>query len=86
MLNQAADKYKIKYSTAKTILRVYKNEGRIFKKKKRAPRKHKIPSAQANDIIDIENLPRTLPIPGKLKSMISKDTALWANIFTSKFS
>lgn len=66
---------------------MYKKEGRIDKKKKRAPRKRKIECAKNDDvIIDIENLPRTLPIPKQILSVISQEKNIWDNIFTAKFS
>jgi hypothetical protein len=78
----------MKYSTAKTILRLYKIEGRIHKKKKRAPRKTKInvePKQVINESLKILDFPRTLPLPEKLKHMQRSENYMWESIFLQKF-
>jgi hypothetical protein len=87
-LTKVADKLKIKYSTAKTILRVYKNEGRMNKKKKRAPRRHKgqePPRPAPTEALKILQFPRTLPVPDKLKQMHSSECLMWETIFINRF-
>ena len=44
---QAAIKYDVKYSTAKTIVKIYKIEGRSHKKERRVKKKE-IPTDKAN--------------------------------------
>jgi len=71
----------MKYSTAKTILRVYKCEGRIEKKKKRAARnKFKHPHRDSPP-----DLSRTLPIPDKMDNFNQIMAANWVKIFSLRF-
>jgi hypothetical protein len=77
----------MKYSTAKTILRLYKIEGRIHKKKKRAPRKTKTivePKQVINESLKILDFPRTLPLPEKLKQMQKSESYMWESIFIQR--